>query len=59
MSEKMLNFRWRQLGYKLGTLEKRHKLDFHLCDEILDYVERIQQEVIKTEKDKRFEGRKE
>jgi len=47
MSQKMIDFKWRQLGYKLGQLEKKYNLDFHLCDEILPYVERIANEVKK------------
>jgi len=48
-SSKMVSFKWRQLGYKLGQIEKRNKLHKHLCDELLPYVERIVNEIKKEE----------
>lgn len=42
MTEKKVTQYWKQLGSKLGEIERKYKLDMHLCDEILPIVEKIE-----------------
>ena len=42
MTEKKVSQYWQQLGTKLGKIEKKYKIDAHLCDEILPIVEKIE-----------------